>query len=141
MEEQQLGPNGALIYCMEYLSENMEWLETRLDQLLASDPQTYFIFDCPGQVELFTCNHALKTIVDRLRAVRPSSTAGDDSSVQFQLCSVHLADASHCTDPGRYIAVLLVTLKSMLHLELPQINILSKIDLMEAYDTLGRFFQ
>ena len=26
MEELNLGPNGALVYCMEYLMENFEWL-------------------------------------------------------------------------------------------------------------------
>ena len=32
MEELGLGPNGALIYCMEYLLQNMDWLEDELDK-------------------------------------------------------------------------------------------------------------
>lgn len=44
MEQFKLGPNGALIYCMEFLETNFGWL---LDQLKAS-PCKYFIFDCPG---------------------------------------------------------------------------------------------
>lgn len=31
MEELQLGPNGSLVYCMEYLLQNMDWLEDHLD--------------------------------------------------------------------------------------------------------------
>lgn len=27
MEEYKLGPNGALVYCMEYLWENLDWLD------------------------------------------------------------------------------------------------------------------
>lgn len=27
MEEMELGPNGALVYSMEYLLENLNWLE------------------------------------------------------------------------------------------------------------------
>ena len=27
MEEMKLGPNGALVYCMEYLMDNFDWLE------------------------------------------------------------------------------------------------------------------
>lgn len=30
MEEMELGPNGALVYCMEYLLDNLDWLEVRL---------------------------------------------------------------------------------------------------------------
>ncbi len=31
MEELRLGPNGSLVYCMEYLLQNMDWLEENLD--------------------------------------------------------------------------------------------------------------
>lgn len=33
MEEFDLGPNGALIYCMEYLETNLDWLEGQLEAL------------------------------------------------------------------------------------------------------------
>lgn len=38
------GPNGALVFCMEYLIENLDWLHEQLDE--AEDD--YFLFDCPG---------------------------------------------------------------------------------------------
>uniref|UniRef100_A0A182YHI5 GPN-loop GTPase 2 n=1 Tax=Anopheles stephensi TaxID=30069 RepID=A0A182YHI5_ANOST len=62
MEQFGLGPNGALIYCVEFLETNFQWL---LDQLKSLD-SNYFIFDCPGQVELFTHNNALKNIFAKL---------------------------------------------------------------------------
>lgn len=46
MTHVKLGPNGALMYCMEYIEKNIEWL---LDQL-KKVTENYFIFDCPGQV-------------------------------------------------------------------------------------------
>lgn len=48
MADAELGPNGALVYCMEYLLEHADWLLTRLQSL---DSQ-YVIFDCPGQVTI-----------------------------------------------------------------------------------------
>jgi hypothetical protein len=30
MEELQYGPNGGLIFCLEYLLENVEWLTSDL---------------------------------------------------------------------------------------------------------------
>ncbi len=29
MEELSLGPNGGLVYCMEYLLDNLDWLQAR----------------------------------------------------------------------------------------------------------------
>ena len=31
MDEHKLGPNGGLIYCMEYLEHNIDWLKDKLD--------------------------------------------------------------------------------------------------------------
>ena len=58
----KLGPNGGLIYCMEYLEKNFDWLLTKLEAL----KDHYLILDCPGQVELYTHNDAVKNIVKRI---------------------------------------------------------------------------
>ena len=43
-EELSMGPNGALVYCMEYLADNLEWLHEQLNE----GEDDYFLFDCPG---------------------------------------------------------------------------------------------
>ncbi|VDP70688.1 unnamed protein product [Schistosoma mattheei] len=48
-----LGPNGGLIYCMEYLYTNRSWLANQLALLKQKDPKIYLIFDLPGQVSQF----------------------------------------------------------------------------------------
>ena len=50
---------------------------------------------------------------------------------------MHLVDAHLCTDPSKYISALLLSLSTMLHLELPHINLLSKVDLIEQYGKLS----
>ena len=62
MEKLHLGPNGSLIYCMEYLEKNMEWLKSRLDGLR----DRYFLFDCPGQVELYTHHCSVRNVAHQL---------------------------------------------------------------------------
>ncbi len=57
----------------------------------------------------------------------------------MQLTAVHLVDAHLCSEPGMYVSALLMSLSAMLHLELPHINVLSKIDLIESYGKLGNF--
>lgn len=64
MDEFELGPNGGMLYCMEYLEKNFDWLETRLKEEVVGD--TWVMFDLPGQVELGTNHGSLKVIVDKL---------------------------------------------------------------------------
>ncbi|KAJ6565454.1 hypothetical protein DFH09DRAFT_1157389 [Mycena vulgaris] len=121
MDEHGLGPNGGLLYCMEYLEANYDWLEERL-QALGKD--AYVLFDLPGQVELSTNHESLKNIVEKL------------TKSGFRLAVVHLCDAHYVTDASKYISVLLLSLRTMLHLELPHINVLSKVDLIAQYGDL-----
>lgn len=46
MENLHLGPNGGLMYCMEYIDKNIDWLFEKVNHF----KDHYFIFDCPGQV-------------------------------------------------------------------------------------------
>lgn len=62
MDGLKLGPNGGLIYSMEYLEANLDWLENKLK--LHHD--CYFLFDCPGQVELYTHHNSVKNIFAQL---------------------------------------------------------------------------
>ncbi|TPX34010.1 hypothetical protein SmJEL517_g03249 [Synchytrium microbalum] len=120
MDEHRLGPNGALVYCIEYIEANLDWLIAKLKPF----QDRYIIFDCPGQVELYTHHNGVKSILHKL------------SKLDYRLCSVHLVDSHYCTDPTKYVAMLLVSLQMMLKLELPHVNVLSKVDLMETYDKL-----
>ncbi|GBG78431.1 hypothetical protein CBR_g26460 [Chara braunii] len=118
-----LGPNGGLVYCMDYLEKNMDWLKEKL-QLIAKDH--YLLFDFPGQVELFTLHNNAKNIIAEMT-----------NQWDYRLTAVHLVDAHLCSDPGKYLSALLLSLNTMLHLELPHVNVLSKIDLIEKYGKLA----
>ena len=63
MNEFGLGPNGGMLYCMEYLEANYDWLEDRLKEL---DKDDYILFDLPGQVELSTNHPSVKNIIRKL---------------------------------------------------------------------------
>jgi len=121
MAEHGLGPNGGMLYCMEYLEANYDWLEDRLKEL---GGDAYVLFDLPGQVELSTNHTSLKRIIDKL------------GKSGFRLAAVHLCDSHYVTDAAKYVSVLLLSLRAMLHLELPHINVLSKVDLLTQYGDL-----
>jgi len=139
MNEHRLGPNGGLLYCMEYLDANYDWLEDRLKEL---GGDAYVLFDIPGQVELSTNHESLKRIVEKLtksgfRVCKLNLTLYLLKNELRQLAAVHLCDAHYVTDASKYISVLLLSLRAMLHLELPHVNVLSKIDLIKQYGDLG----
>ena len=119
----ELGPNGALVYCFEYLEANLDWLVAKLAALADS----YVLIDMPGQVELYTHHPSVRNVLQALTG----------SVHSHRLCAVHLVDAHHCADAAKFISVLLVTLSTMVQLEMPQINLLSKVDLIEAYGDLA----
>lgn len=50
---------------------------------------------------------------------------------------MHLCDAHYVTDAAKYVSVLMLSLRAMLHLELPHVNVLSKVDLITQYGDLG----
>ncbi len=118
MDELQLGPNGGLVYCMEYLLQNMDWLQENLDEY---DDDEYLIFDCPGQIELYTHIPVMNKIIDQLR------TWGYNE----KLVSVFIVDATFVTDPAKFISGSLLALSAMISMQLPHVNVLSKCDLVE----------
>lgn len=63
MEQEALGPNGGVLYALEELEQNFEWLQAGLAEL----GDDYILFDCPGQVELFTHHSSLRNIFFRLQ--------------------------------------------------------------------------
>lgn len=134
MDEYQLGPNGGLMYALEslFLEEKDQdgrlGLDVVVEQIVhASDNgTTYLVFDCPGQVELFTHAQMFPRLFQRL--------AG--KQYDFRLCVVLLMDLYYLTLPLQYVLVLLLALRLMLLMDLPVVNVLLKIDLIHQYGEL-----
>ena len=81
MEEIKWGPNGGLVFCIEYLSQNMEWLEDDLSQF---DEDGYFLFDCPCLCWALS----MKGRPDR--TLLPLFLPGRHTAFGFRLVSVYL---------------------------------------------------
>ncbi|XP_034934527.1 GPN-loop GTPase 3 [Chelonus insularis] len=112
MEELKFGPNGGLVFCMEYLLENSSWLEEQLGDI----DDDYIIFDCPGQIELYTHMTVIRQLIKMLE------------NMNFRLCGIFLVDSQFMVDASKFLSGTMAALSVMINLELPHINILSKID-------------
>lgn len=124
MNKNGLGPNGGLMFALESLDANgIDLVISRIKRL--GEERNYLIFDCPGQVELFTHHNSLFKIFKKLT-----------KEVSARLCVVSLVDSIYLTSPSQYISILLLSLRSMLQLDLPHVNVISKIDMLLSYGSL-----
>lgn len=73
----------------------------------------------PGQIELYTHIPVMRQMVERLQRWN------------FRLCAVFLLDSQFLIEASKLLAGMLTALSSMVSLELPHVNVLSKVDLLE----------
>ncbi|EQB77369.1 anaphase-promoting complex subunit 7 [Camelus ferus] len=110
----QFGPNGGLVFCMEYFANNFDWLENCLGHV----EDDYILFDCPGQIELYTHLPVMKQLVQQLE------------QWEFRVCGVFLVDSQFMVESFKFISGILAALSAMVSLEIPQVNIMTKMDLL-----------
>lgn len=123
MGKMQLGPNGGLVYCMEYVEAHFDEM---VDQLQARiNDKMYLIIDLPGQVELYTHSTCVQSILRKLV-----------QTLDLRLTAVQLIDAQYCTDATKFLSAALLGTTTMLRLELPTVSVLSKVDLLSRYGEL-----
>jgi GTPase SAR1 family protein len=115
MLKKKLGPNGALVYCMEYLLEHIEWLEEQTESFAEN---SYFLFDCPGQLELYSHYDIMTNIINALKRRG------------FSLCSVFCLDCTFLQEQSKFISGNVLSLATMIQMELPHLTIMTKCDLI-----------
>lgn len=114
-EELSYGPNGGLVYCIEYLAQNLEWLEEKIGDY----GDDYLVVDMPGQVELYTHYKHVNHISQKLQ------------NLGYNVCSVYLIDSRFLVDASTFISATLMAMACQINLELPHLNVLSKMDIVK----------
>jgi len=120
MEEMSLGPNGGLIFCFEFLLQNLDFLSTAIEPL---SEEYLIIFDLPGQIELYTHIPLLPELIKFLSRSGP---------LNINLCATYLLEATFVVDKAKFFAGTLSAMSAMIMMELPHVNILSKMDLVKG---------
>ena len=116
MNEQGFGPTGGLVYCMEHLLQNLDWLRDELEDF---GEEEYVILDCPGQVELYSHLPIMHNVAEAL------------DMWGFRVVSVYLLDALFVMEPSKFISGCMLSLSCMLQLATPHINVITKCDLAD----------
>ena len=113
MTRYNLGPNSSLIASIDLLLTKAKELKEELNELEAN----YVIVDTPGQIELFAYRETgkilTKLIVENNKAV-----------------SLFLLDSFLSKDARSFISLLLLSSSVKFRIDLPQILVLNKVDLL-----------
>lgn len=120
MEEMGLGPNGGLVYCFEFLLENLDFLSEALDGLTE---EYLIIIDMPGQIELYTHIPILPALIKFL---------SQPGALDIRLCATYLLEATFVVDRAKFFSGTLSAMSAMMLLEVPHLNVLSKMDLVKG---------
>ena len=115
MKKKKLGPNGALIYCMEYLYDNIEFLTEYFDN---KGDNYYYLIDCPGQLELYSHSDIMKKITNYLK------------KNGFSIVSIFCLDCTFLQEQSKFISRNVLSLATMIQMELPHLTVMTKCDLI-----------
>lgn len=128
-------------FTSRYLIENQEWFKEQLcggggdeddAEFDAGEPDDdYIIFDMPGQIELYTHLNVGRQLVELL------------TSWNFRVASVFLLDSQFMIDGAKFLSGTMAALSVMVNMELPHINVLSKMDLLSksARNQLDKYLE
>jgi hypothetical protein len=116
MQTHELGPNGAQIVCADMIALNTEDIK----ESISSFKSDYILLDTPGQLELFVFREAGKYTIEFLQP---------DRSV---IC--YLLDPSLAKTASGFVSQLLLSITTNFRLNKPQLNILSKTDVLSEED-------
>lgn len=94
----------------------MDWLEEELGDY----EDDYLIFDCPGQIELYTHFPIMRRICESLQRWN------------FAVCGVYCLESQFIEDKSKYFSGVLSAMSAMINLEIPHINVMTKMDLVEG---------
>lgn len=118
MKNENLGPNGALLYCMETLSANVDEVVNSLKPV--NKKASYYLIDFPGQVELYTHSDCIMNFLKDFQ-----------EKLNLRLATVNFVDCVLASTKQGYLGQSLMSLSTMLRLCTPHVNVLSKYDLVQ----------
>jgi GTPase SAR1 family protein len=128
-EKFKLGPNGSFLYCINFLNDNISWLDEQINQEKYKD-YFHYLIDTPGQIEIFTVSPEFKNICDYIT---------DTKKLNIKLCCVNLIECINMCDMPKYIFSIFSVLNAMINLALPQVNFISKCDLIKDLKATHEF--
>ena len=117
MVSNNLGPNGAILTCLNLFSTNIDKVISILESKKDLD---FVVMDTPGQLEVFSWSASGKLISDSFSLIFPSIL-------------IYIIDLPRCSNPNTFCSNMLYALSIMYKMKLPLLIAFNKADI--AKDT------
>ena len=101
-----------------HLLENIDWLTDQIEDY----QDDYLIFDCPGQIELYSHYTVFPDIVKIIQRIG------------YNVCCVYCLESQFIEDTSKFISGTFMCLSAMICFETPHVNVLTKCDLLQDKD-------
>lgn len=95
---------------------NVDWLEEEI----GTYDDDYLIIDCPGQIELYTHFPIMRRLCETL------------GRLNMSVCGVYCLESQFIEDKSKYFSGVLSAMSAMVNLEIPHVNVMTKMDLIEG---------
>ena len=131
MVSNNLGPNGAILTCLNLFSTNIDKAISLLEPKQDLD---FIVIDTPGQLEVFSWSASGKLIADSFSLIFPSIL-------------IYIIDMPRCNNPNTFSSNMLYALSIMYKMKLPLLIAFNKVDIakdskviewMNDYDSLQK---
>lgn len=118
-----LGPNGAILYSMEFLEQNVQWLSEEISNRIAtsSAKRQFLLIDFPGQVECYVAYNTIDVILTHLLVEH-----------KHNLCGLLLTEAHNLLDHRSLLCSGLSIAAQQVSLGIPVLLVASKGDLLSV---------
>ena len=113
MVSNNLGPNGAILTCLNLFSTNIDKVISILE---TKNDLDFVVIDTPGQLEVFSWSASGKLITDSFSLIFPSIL-------------IYIIDIPRCSNPNTFSSNMLYALSIMYKMKLPLIIAFNKLDL------------
>ena len=113
MTSNNLGPNGAILTCLNLFSTNIDKVISILEPKKDLD---FIVIDTPGQLEVFSWSASGKLIADSFSLLYPSIL-------------IYIIDMPRCNNPNTFSSNMLYALSIMYKMKLPLLIAFNKSDL------------
>ena len=113
MVSNNLGPNGAILTCLNLFSTNIDKVVSVLESKKDLD---FVVIDTPGQLEVFSWSASGKLI-------------SDSFSLLFPSIIIYIIDMPRCSNPNTFSSNMLYALSIMYKMKLPLLIAFNKADI------------
>ena len=118
MQKNKLGPNGAIMTCLNLYAAQIDGLIAHVNQAAAKGKRV-FIVDTPGQIEAFNWSASGQIIASALASVMPTSI-------------LYVVDLVKSQNPNTFMSNMLFCCSILFRLKLPVLLAFNKCDIEKS---------